>query len=113
MRSATTIKSQHMNNQVYSKGIKRLGEALLGLSQEVPNQPPRWPSSGFLSKLQCNPRSGMPSSMIQQAPRCSRWPDQASKLQISGCKGEGFSQSENRVSLLSLLPLLQRGKEKA
>ncbi|MQL70722.1 hypothetical protein Taro_003032 [Colocasia esculenta] len=43
--------------KVYSKGIKRLGEALLGLSQEVPNQPPRWPSSGFLSKLQCNPRS--------------------------------------------------------
>ncbi|MQM09701.1 hypothetical protein Taro_042580 [Colocasia esculenta] len=28
----------------------------------------RWPSSGFLSKLQCNLRSGMPSSMIQQAP---------------------------------------------
>ncbi|MQM09511.1 hypothetical protein Taro_042385 [Colocasia esculenta] len=56
------------STQIYSKGIKRLGEALLGLSQEVPNQPPRWPSSGVLRKFQSNPRSGMPSSMIQQAP---------------------------------------------
>ncbi|MQM00859.1 hypothetical protein Taro_033600, partial [Colocasia esculenta] len=71
-----------------------LGEALLGLSEELAKHPPRSPPSGFLSSLHSKSRSGKPSSMIQQAPCCSRTPEQASAMGSRGRSGRAPARED-------------------
>ncbi|MQL91295.1 hypothetical protein Taro_023902, partial [Colocasia esculenta] len=65
---------------------------LLKLSLGSPKKPPKHHSSWFLVDLFRRLGSGKPSSMLQLAPGCCRWPDEAPIRQIKACKVRFFSQ---------------------
>ncbi|MQM03354.1 hypothetical protein Taro_036134 [Colocasia esculenta] len=87
----------------------KLGEDLLGQSQEVAEPPSRSPSSGLLGDLHAEGMSGKPSSLVQQPP-CSR--GRRIQVQRVGFEGSkmGFSHSSPRVFLSSISPLARSEK---
>ncbi|MQM03588.1 hypothetical protein Taro_036375 [Colocasia esculenta] len=63
-----------------------------------PKKPPKHHSSWFLVDLLSRLGSGKPSSMLQLAPGCCRWPDEAPIRRIKACKVRFFSQKERDLS---------------